>query len=399
MAVIELRVSGNVRRAASPRTTSDPRHPDPGRMRARRRCPDPLAPTGGHPWGVHDPRPARAWHVRCCALGPVIQSFHPVSQSSRAHDRVSAWLVGTGLAGFATIGAALLVVRAATWPGRAPLLALLVVAQGLWMYRLYVIAHEAVHGKLFPRAGRLNDAAATLLLSPLAAPLAVYRKVHHFHHGSNRKDDRHAALDHLHMRPGAGPLARAYKRAVWLFYVFLGGFFLHSLATIVIFLVIPTPLASRIDPVFLRWSPGARLRAWLQFLVALALHLTVALTLGGPAWKLIFGAPLLVFAWLWSLLLYVYHYGTSVGAEVRYNVRALPRQPLLSWLLLNFNEHVTHHVDPSIPWYLLPARKVVLPARFSANQDVDSLWQAVWQQRRGPILCTRPAAPGQKKAP
>ena len=83
---------------------------------------------------------------------------------------------------------------------------------------------------------------------------------------------------------------------------------------------------------------------------------------------------------------------------MRYNARALPRQPLLSWLLLNFNEHVTNHVDPSIPWYQLPARRVELPARFSANQDVASLWQAVWQQRRGPVLCARPVTPREKEA-
>ncbi|HEY4187559.1 MAG TPA: fatty acid desaturase [Polyangia bacterium] len=298
----------------------------------------------------------------------------------------------TGLAGFAALGAALLALQGAAVPFRSPLLAVLVVAQGLWMYRLYVVAHEGVHGKLFPRSPWLNDAAAILVLSPIGAPLAVYRKVHHFHHGSNRKDDRHAALDHFHVRANVGPLARLYYRAVWLFYVFMGGFFLHSLATIVIFLVVPTRLGSRIDPVFARWTPAARLRAWLQMMLAVALHLGVAFGLGSNAWQVMFGAPLLVFAWLWSLLLYIYHYGTSVGPAVRHNVRSLPRQPLLSWLLLNFNEHVTHHADPSIPWYLLPARRVELPAPFGANQNVASVWQAIWQQRRGPVLCVRPTA-------
>jgi fatty acid desaturase len=72
-----------------------------------------------------------------------------------------------------------------------------------------------------------------------------------------------------------------------------------------------------------------------------------------------------------------------------FNVRALPRQPFLSWLLLNFNEHVTHHADPSIPWYQLPHRRVVLPEAFEDNQNVGSVWQAIWQQRKGPILCER----------
>lgn len=97
----------------------------------------------------------------------VIQSSDLVTPSPRAHDRVSAWLVITGLAGFGGIAAALLVVRSAAWPGRSTLLALLVVAQGLWMYRLYVIAHEGVHDKLFPCSRWLNDGTAILLLSPL----------------------------------------------------------------------------------------------------------------------------------------------------------------------------------------------------------------------------------------
>jgi fatty acid desaturase len=313
-----------------------------------------------------------------------------VDSSARAHDGVSARLVIMGLAGFVALGAALLAVQDTTSPGRMPLLALLIVAQGLWIYRLYLIAHEAAHSKLFPRSPWLNDALAVVLLAPLGAPLAVYRKVHHFHHGSNRKDDRHAALDHFHVAADAGPVTLAYKRAVWIFYVFLGGFFLHAVATIVIFLFVPTRFAARIDPAFARWRASDRARAWLQLLPALALHLGVALGLGSGAWKLVLGAPLLVFAWLSSLLLYVYHYGTSVGPDVRCNVRALPRQPLLSWLLLNFNEHVTHHADPGLPWYLLPARRVPLPARFSANQNVGSLWQAIWQQRRGPVMCVRP---------
>lgn len=315
----------------------------------------------------------------------------------RVHDAISARLVLAGCGGFVALGASLLMVHRASLPGRTALLVLLTFAQGLWIYRLYVVAHEGVHDKLFPRWPWLNDAVATLLLSPIGAPLAVYRKIHHFHHGSNRKDDAHSAVDHFHLRPGAGVLARTYKQAVWIFYVFLGGFFLQSLVTIVIFLVVPTRLASRIDPVFSRWTPAARLRAWWQLLAAAALHLGVAFGLGVDAWKLLFGAPLLVFAWVWSLLLYAYHYGTSVGPEVRYNVRALPRQPVLSWLLLNFNEHVTHHADPGIPWYLLPARRVSLPERFGANQNVANVWQAIWQQRRGPIFCV--TEPGTKDAP
>jgi fatty acid desaturase len=308
--------------------------------------------------------------------------------SATAHAAVSARLVITAIGGVVALGTALVVVSRSGLPYRSWLIAPLVVAQGLWMYRLYVVAHEAVHRKLFPDTPWLNDGLAAIVLAPIGAPLAIYRKVHHFHHGSNRKDAHHAALDHFKVGADVSRAGRAYYRVVWAFYVFGGGFFLHSLVTILLFLFVPGRLAVRIDPVFAGWRPAARLRSWLEMLLAVAVHAAVAAWSGG-AWLLIFGAPLLVFAWVWSLLLYVYHYRTTVGPAVRCNVRSLPRQWFFSWLLLNFNEHVTHHADPGIPWYQLPQRRVELPQAFAANQDVGSLWQAIWQQRRGPVLSER----------
>jgi fatty acid desaturase len=86
------------------------------------------------------------------------------------------------------------------------------------------------------------------------------------------------------------------------------------------------------------------------------------------------------------MLLYVYHYRTTVGRDVRLNVRSLPRQPFFSWLLLNFNEHATHHGDPSIPWYDLPRRRACLPPSHASNDDSETLLQAVLRQREGPVL-------------
>jgi fatty acid desaturase len=111
--------------------------------------------------------------------------------------------------------------------------------------------------------------------------------------------------------------------------------------------------------------------------------------LGVSAWFALLGLPMLVFAWFWSMLLYIYHHRTSVGPDVRHNVRSLPRQPFFSWLLLNFNEHSTHHRDPTIPWYRLPERRYTLPPSHAANQDVDNLFEAILRQSEGPVLWTR----------
>jgi fatty acid desaturase len=271
-------------------------------------------------------------------------------------------------------------------PGRWAVLAVLVVAQGLWLDRMYITAHEAIHKKLYPSSPRLNDFWGTALLMPVAAPFTIYRRIHYFHHGHNRRDHHTANLDTFVVRGQVSPLRRAYYRAVWIFYVFLGGFFIHSLVSVLLFLVVPTEPATRISPVFKHWPMDKRLRSWGELGLGIGYHAAVVMLFGGAGWAVALGLPLAVFAWVWSLLLYVYHYDTSVGPDVRHNVRSLPRQRFFSWLLLNFNEHATHHDDPTIPWHQLPERRHELPAAYHQNQKVHSIWQAIWQQRKGPLL-------------
>lgn len=283
----------------------------------------------------------------------------------------------------ATTGAALLWAPSSV---RWPIICLLTLMQGLWFDRLYTVAHEAVHQKLLPGRSRLNDALGSALMLPLVAPFTIYRKIHGFHHGANRRDEASAALDHMRLPAGASERRRGALRALWIFYVFGGGFFLHTLATILIFLIVPSRTAVRISPVFRAWPPRLRRRAWAEFVGGIGLHVLVGLVFGWTAWLALLGLPMLVFAWFWSMMLYIYHYRTSVGSDVRHNVRSLPRQPFFSWLLLNFNEHATHHRDPTIPWYELPARRYALPPSHAPNNDVATLAGAILQQRKGPVF-------------
>lgn len=305
------------------------------------------------------------------------------------HTRKTLFLLAETVAGFAAIAALALGILRTLPPWLAwPLVGLLAFAQGLWFDRMYTVAHEAVHLKLFPGRRRLNDLVGAVLMVPIVAPFTVFRKIHGFHHGLNRRDEETAALDHLRVPANASGAAIGRRRLLWLFYVFGGGFFLHTLAAILIFLFVPASRAVEISPVFRAWPARLRLRAWVEFGSGAAFHLLVAHFWGAAVWLALLGLPMLAFAWIWSMLLYIYHYRTSVGPDVRHNVRSLRRQPFFSWLLLNFNEHVTHHRDPTIPWYELPSRRYALPASHAANEDVATLFEAVWRQRRGPVLWT-----------
>ncbi|HEY5721937.1 MAG TPA: fatty acid desaturase [Allosphingosinicella sp.] len=309
--------------------------------------------------------------------------------SFQLHVRKTLFLLGETAAIFLSLAGLTLAALTRLPPAAAwPVIALLAFMQGLWFDRLYTVAHEAVHHKLAPGRRRLNDAIGIVLMLPLLAPFAVFRKIHGFHHGGNRRDPETAALDHMRLPPDAGPKQIAARRRLWFFYVFAGGFYLHTLATILIFLLVPSNRAVRISPVFRAWPARLRVQAWLHFGAGILLHLAVGRILGGAAWFALLGLPMLVFAWFWSMMLYIYHHRTSVGPDVRHNVRSLPRQPFFSWLLLNFNEHSTHHRDPGIPWYELPERRYQLPPSHAANQDVSTLFEAVVRQREGPVLWT-----------
>ena len=302
------------------------------------------------------------------------------------HLRRTLRLLAETLAVFAALAAAALLALEGLPPVPGWLaVACLAVAQGLWFDRLYTVAHEAVHRKLFPAHPRLNDRVGAALMLPIAAPFTIYRRIHGFHHGGNRRDRETAALDHFRTEGSPSPSAVRRYRALWLFYVFGGGFFLHSLVTILIFLAVPTRRAERISPVFRAWPRRLRLRSWAELAAGTGLHAAVWAALGGAVWLALLGLPLLVFAWFWSAKLYIYHYRAPVGPDVRANARSLPRQPFFSWLLLNFNEHETHHRDPSIPWYKLPARSMTQPRA----EEPATLWAAVARHRAGPVLWSR----------
>jgi len=149
-------------------------------------------------------------------------------------------------------------------------------------------------------------------------------------------------------------------------------------------------LARRVSPAFHGWTIRDQLASLLAFAAGLAFHLLVAYLLGADAWARILGWPLLAFAWVYSLFVYIYHYDTTYGEPVRDNARSLQRVPLLAWWLLNFNEHATHHRDASIPWYRLPDARRAPPPRAEANQRVTTIAAAVLAQLRGPRIIEEP---------
>lgn len=276
---------------------------------------------------------------------------------------------------------------------RLALLALCTLAQGCWFHRLYTAAHEAIHRKLVPSSKRLNDLIGQLLLLPLLIPVPVYRKIHKFHHTHNRRDHHTSTLDGYVVGGEPGYFKRVAIGLLWYLGVFAGGYFLHGVISILLFLFMPPVLARKISPAFESWTFKDQLSSIAIFAAGVGAHAAFAWALGFEVWVAALGLPFLLFAWVYSVLVYIYHYRTTYGDEVVYNVRSVRAHPFFKWWLLNFNHHRVHHRYPTLPWYLLPEEPAELPERFKSNENVEGIGQAIAQQLRGPqIFVEEPAS-------
>ncbi|WP_020535367.1 fatty acid desaturase family protein [Lewinella cohaerens] len=258
--------------------------------------------------------------------------------------------------------------------------------QGFWFYRFYIVGHEASHRKLFIASKTANDIVGSIILLPLMTPITVYRKIHLFHHGFNRKDNHTSALDTFTTK-NPSLLKKIYYHVLWYISVFFGGLFIHSLVSVILFLFIPPRWARKISPAFEGWTLKDQFQSILLFSLGVGLHLAVYFFFGWEVYLWTMGYPMIAFAWILSLFVYIFHYDTTVGDQVRFNVRSVNRLPFFSWVLMNFNEHATHHQHPNIPWYELPEKRTTLPKDFAdKNQNTWSLFSAIFQQIKGPRI-------------
>jgi fatty acid desaturase len=278
-----------------------------------------------------------------------------------------------------------------------PALFFIIVFQGLLFYRLYIIGHEASHGILFPGNIPLNNFIGAMVLLPILTPLPVFRKIHQFHHSYNRLSPGISTLDTV--RVSGGPenstgyrgilqfFIKLYHYIIWYIKVFFGGFFIYNAASVILFLFLPVQFARKISPAFEGWSSHERVISIFLTAGGILLHLTVYNTAGYNIYLSFLGLPFISFAWVLSVMLYIFHYRTTLGSPVHYNARSLKHSWLLSWILLNFNEHTTHHKLPFVPWYQLHRLRKNLPKDYADyNKDSISFTQAILQQLKGPVI-------------
>ncbi len=241
------------------------------------------------------------------------------------------------------------------------------------------LLHETIHDLFHPQRG-VNAFFGRLLSVLFGAPFRILRMSHLLHHKLNRLPvegteyyDREKCT-----KPRATP--------GYYFQILLGLYLVELLSPLFFFLprrwlvwfhkrYIPTGGVSSL--LIQNWLGAESLREIRFDGLLTYLWLTLAFLCYGEHWPLLVGV-LLARGFLISFLDNVYHYATPVG-NIFYAKNLRLAQPL-NKLLLNFNLHGVHHVNPAIPWIDLPNAFEAEGGKFHGGY-----FAAAWLQLKGPI--------------
>jgi fatty acid desaturase len=241
------------------------------------------------------------------------------------------------------------------------------------------LLHEAIHDLLHSNR-RVNAFMGRCLAFLLASPFRILRLSHLLHHKLNRLPVEGTEYY------DRGKTTQAAAAPGYFFQILLGLYLVEVVSPI--FFCLPRAWLRRFKDRYLpaqsvsailmqNWLGAEALREIrLDGLLILA-WLSLSFWLYGANWPMVF-ALLLARGFLISFLDNVYHYGTPVS-DIFYakNLR-LPAP--LSKLLLNFNLHGIHHINPAISWIHLPKAFEGQGGKFEGGYFAAAL-----SQFRGPI--------------
>ena len=203
------------------------------------------------------------------------------------------------------------------------------------------LTHEVIHGH--PTRSRLLNAALVWPAVSLIVPFARFRDTHLAHHYDANLTDPYDDpesnyLDPIRWAGMSGPLKALLR------------FNNTLLGRILLGPVIGTIFWLRGD-----WRAVLRgnrlvIRGWLEHLPAMAAVVLVVLWAPLPLWAY------LIAVWLGLGLIRIRTYLEHQAVEdVGGRTVVVEDRGPLSWLFLNNNLHVVHHLHPTVPWYDLPA--------------------------------------------
>jgi fatty acid desaturase len=241
------------------------------------------------------------------------------------------------------------------------------------------LIHEAIHDLFHPNR-TVNSLAARLLAVLFGAPFRILRLSHLLHHKLNRLPVEGTEYYDKTKSSKAGAAPGYY------FQILLGLYLAEVLSPL--YFLLPRSWLTRFKERFLAPTSvsGMLMQNWLGAEALREIRLDGLFILAlfsfsfycyGERWPLLL-AILGARGFLISFLDNVYHYETPVG-DVFY-ARNLRLSGALERLLLHFNLHGIHHLNPAIPWIDLPRA-----FRSQTGKFAGGYFKAALRQLRGPI--------------
>ncbi len=237
----------------------------------------------------------------------------------------------------AWIAAVAIMQRWPAWPVRL----VGVVVIGICLQAMGILMHEALHGNLFRRK-RLDGWAGFLLAAPSGFSMAAYKVAHLNHHRHTRTERDQDDLSNY---------TRTRAQYVALFYSWF------VIGTVVYMFFVPVKALQMA-------SPAARRRILLEYALMLAAYAAViafAVRSGHVTWLLWYWLlPAQVATALSNVRTLAEHPGTHTEGDALGRTRTVTSNSVVSFLMLNLNYHLEHHLFPAVPWYNLPRLHTLL---------------------------------------
>lgn len=248
---------------------------------------------------------------------------------------------------------------------------------------LWALIHEAIHKNLcFGR--RVNEVLGRILCVLFGIPFSILRFGHLMHHQFNREWESEI-FDETY-NPITATIMHYSKM--------LGGLYFSEVAATYILALLPADTSKKL--LALIFSDSRHVESATRVLLkpdnllcirqdclAISLLYTAAFLTYGAHWPLVL-VIICGRAFIISLMDNAYHYGTPADNSVP--AKELEAPPYLRLFLLNFNHHLTHHKNPTLPWIRLAHAHAHDGRPYS-----QTLKTAILEQFRGPIRPQNPA--------
>jgi fatty acid desaturase len=196
------------------------------------------------------------------------------------------------------------------------------------------LMHEALHGNLF-RSPFLDRWIGFALGVPTFFSASAYKVTHLNHHRYTRSERDMDEFSYA---------CSTQRQYVALFYAsFLVGSLLYMFAVAF--------------KAYSMASQNSRRRIVAEYslmLLAYAAAVSFAIVMRHPEWLFWYWlAPICVAVVLSNIRALAEHMGTSGAGDAMLKTRTVTSNPLVSFLMLNLNYHLEHHLFPAVPWYNL----------------------------------------------